>query len=360
MWIDMVSGILHETGGISSRFAALVLLLLCTSSVPASASPLFDDDSVIEIRLSGPLGTVARHKKDVEREEYAFVLTVGNAEIPVNVRVRGKSRTSACLFPPLRLNFSPDAAAESVFAGQNKLKLVTHCKSDSHQFENNTLEEYTAYRIFNLISDAGYRVRLLRVQYADSDSKLRNLDRPYYGFLIESNSELASRIDATVARVKGVPYSRLNDGQTARLFVFQYLIGNFDWSFVTAEADDTCCHNVDLVEIDDELYPIPYDFDLAGLVNASYAKVPDELRTRRVTQRVYRGYCKIAIEEVAAALDEIVALRTDIMSVVENSPVTGGDDTAWRTRYIDRFFEQASTDRKDLLEKFDDSCVGPR
>ena len=39
----------------------------------------------------------------------------------------------------------------------------------------------------------------------------------------------------------------MNDEQTARLYVFQYLIGNFDWSFVIADEADTCCHNIQVI-----------------------------------------------------------------------------------------------------------------
>ena len=44
------------------------------------------------------------------------------------------------------------------------------------------------------------------------------------------------------------------------MFIFQYLIGSTDWSIVAAEADEYCCHNVDLFEIDASLLVVPYDF----------------------------------------------------------------------------------------------------
>ncbi len=341
------------------RFLALTLLALAGLAGPAFSSPLFDDDSVIEIRLSGPLRTLSRDKKSAKRVEYPFLLSVDGTDIPVDIRVRGKSRTIVCGFPPLRLRFSAKDTRQTVFAGQNKLKLVTHCKSNRPAFENNTLEEYTAYRIFNLISDAGYRVRLLRIHYEDTDARLKHLDRPYYGFLIESDRELAARIDGEVSTIGGVPYSRLNDAQTALVNVFQYLIGNTDWSFVSAEGEDECCHNVHLIEKYGGLYPIPYDFDFSGLVNANYAKPNSTVGKSRVTQRVYRGYCKLPINRVAAALEKVMALRESIMSVVEHSPVVGDEDTDSRVRYIGDFFEEAENSAK-LLKQFDGDCVGSR
>ena len=340
-------------------FLALTLLALGPLASPAFSSPLFDDDSVIEIRLSGPLRTLARNKKSADRVEYPFLLSVDGTDIPVNVRVRGKSRTIVCGFPPLRLQFPVDGTRQTVFAGQDKLKLVTHCKSDKQAFENNLLEEYTAYRIFNLISDAGYRVRLLRVHYNDTDGGLKHLEHPYYGFLIESDRELAERIGGEVSTIGGVPYSRLNDSQTSLVYVFQYLIGNTDWSLITADGEDVCCHNVHLIEKNGSLYPIPYDFDFSGLVKASYAKPNAIVGTNRVTQRVYRGYCKLSIDQVAPALEKIKALREPIMTLVEQSPVIDKEDTDSRVSYIGRFFEKAENSVK-LLKQFDGDCVGPR
>lgn len=341
------------------RFLMFTLLALGPLASPVSSSPLFDDDSVIDIRLSGPLRTLARNKKSAERIEYPFVLSVDGKDIPVDVRVRGKSRIIVCGFPPLRLRFRDKDAHQTVFAGQNKLKLVTHCKSNRQAFENNLLEEYTAYRIFNLISDASYRVRLLRIHYEDTDGDLKHLDRPYYGFLIESHRELAARIGGEVSTIGGVPYARLNDHQTSLVYVFNYLIGNADWSLIRGAGEDVCCHNVRLIEKHGGLFPIPYDFDFSGLVNASYAKPNSVVGTKRVTQRVYRGYCKLPIDRVAPALEKITALREPILALVERSPVAGNEDTDSRVRYITQFFNEAEDPAK-LLKQFDGDCVGPR
>jgi hypothetical protein len=357
---DVVSGILHDTGGISSRFAALALLFLCTISVPAFGSPLFDDDSVLEIRLRGPLGTIGRERKNDDREEYPFVLGVDGREIPVDVKARGKSRAIVCRFPPLRLDFSADATPGTIFDGQDKLKLVTHCVNDKDDYENNVLDEYIAYRIFNLISDLGYRVRLLRIHYDDTDDRFKHLDRPHYGFLIESDHELAARSGGNVAEIEGVLFSRLNDEQTARVFIFQYMIANFDWSLVTAEEEDICCHNLDLIEKDGEMFAIPYDFDRSGLVNARYAKAPPHLRIRRVTERVYVGYCRATLESLLIALDEILALHDGIVSVVRNAPVLGDENTEEQVHFIEEFFDEATNEREELSEIFVEDCIGPR
>ena len=157
-----------------TRVRAVILLLLVLASSSASASPLFEDDTVLEIRLSGPVWAIFKNKRSAEREEHLFVLTVDGADIPLAVRIRGNSRIIICSFPPLRLNFSDQDTDATIFAGQTKLKLVTHCKSNSERSENNVLDEYLAYRIFSLISDVGYRVRLLRITYDDTSGYLKH------------------------------------------------------------------------------------------------------------------------------------------------------------------------------------------
>jgi hypothetical protein len=341
------------------RLLVFALLALGPLAGPAYSSPLFSDDSVVEIRLSGPLRTLARDKKSAKRVEFPFVLSVDGVDIPVDIRVRGKSRTIVCGFPPLRLRFPVEGTRQTVFAGQDKLKLVTHCKSNRPKSENNLLDEYTAYRIFNLIADTGYRVRLLRIRYEDTDGKLKHLDRPYFGFLIESDRELAARVGGKVSQIGGVPYSRLNEDQTALVYVYEYLIGNTDWSLIRGDGEDVCCHNMHLIEKNGGLHPIPYDLDFSGLVNASYAKPNSIVGTKRVTQRVYRGYCKLSIDRVAPALEKITALREPIMTLVEQSPVVGNEDTDSRVRYIGHFFKETENSAK-LLKQFDGDCVGPR
>ena len=229
----------------SLRRHALILAWLLVPAA-AAASPLFEDDTILDVQLSGPLTSVirgARHQKQLP-----FTISAEGATTDVRVRVRGKSRVKLCRFPPLRLNFSKTDSVAPLFDGLGKVKLVTHCNSGKQASGANVLNEYLAYRIFNLLSDRSYRVRLLRVTYADTDGKMGKLDRQFYGYLIEPTRHLTERTGGSKLEVEGVQYSRLEAHKTALLYVFQYLIGNSDWSLVTAEDEDHCCHNIDLIQ----------------------------------------------------------------------------------------------------------------
>jgi len=334
---------------LTKKLLAMVLLVHVSH---ASASPLFEDTAVLEVKLTGPLSSMFEEEDD--RTEFPFMLSADGTEHSIEVRLRGKSRRRVCSFPPLRLNFSADATAQSIFADQDKLKLVTHCRG-RQSAQVDTLQEYAAYRIFNLISDVSYRVRLLHITYTDTDGRLKENEFDRYGFVIESASALAERVGGQPAHVEGVTLSSLNSDQTASVFIFQYLIGNTDWSLVTADEDDRCCHNGDLVDIGSVRHYVPYDFDLSGLVNAGYARPDSSLGISKVTQRQYRGFC-ISTEALKDALSNIMARRSDIMSVIDDLPGLSPKETKTTAKYIDQFFVRASKTGK-ILKQFERKCL---
>ena len=113
-------------------------------------------------------------------------------------------------------------------------------------------------------------------------------------------------------------------------------------------------------EIGEELFTVPYDYDLSGIVNASYARPPEVMRIRKVTTRAYRGYCRTPADAVARALDDIVDLREEIMATVAATPAITEKDQEERLKYIGRFFEEAADDREKLLKQFEKDCIGKR
>jgi hypothetical protein len=327
-----------------------VTFLLLTA-VGARAGELFDDDTVLEATLSGPLSDLVA--AGAARTEYPFVLVVDGTEIPVKVRVRGNSRLRVCAFPPLRLNFSAETAAGSPFEGQDKLKLVTHC-SDKRRDAGNVFDEYLAYRLFERISQTSYRTRILRLSYSDS-SRPGAPTETRDAFLIESDEQLAKRLGTAVSGVPGVYLSKLDEQQAARVYVFQFLVGNTDWSLVAADTDDECCHNIDLFERDGRILPVPYDFDLSGLVDASYAKPDPGLKISSVRVRRYRGYC-LSTDALENALQEIRALEPDLLQMAAEVPAANDDDRQRRPDYLGEFFAEAA-DGERLLQRFEKRCL---
>jgi hypothetical protein len=242
---------------------------------------------------------------------------------------------------------------DTLFEGQERLKLATHC-NDRPRDAGNVIDEYLAYRIFNLVSAFSYRVRLLRIRYVDTDRN-ETAAEPRWGFLIESDAELAARMHVATAGIAGIPYSRVDHDQAALMYVFEYLVGNTDWSLVTSLTDDHCCHNVDIFETGGKYVVVPYDFDLAGLVDASYAKPDPSLPIRSVRTRRYRGYC-LPRDPLIAALQRVKALEAEVAALAAAVPADHGDDASWRSSYLREFFKGAA-DEDRLIRQFERRCL---
>ena len=266
--------------------------LLAATATAGETDPLFASFETIEITLEAPLRKLMRERD--EDEEFAGKLKYLDAdgdaiELDIKLRTRGKFRASKenCEFAPLRLNFRTSQAAGTVFENQDKLKLVTHCDTRSIRYEQGLITEYLTYRLLNALTEYSYRVRLLRIRYVYSDSKSR-IDS--FAFLIENDERLAARIDQDLLAVPKLKVENLEREYTNLVSVYQFMIGNTDFSPVAGAKDDDCCHNFTPFSAGASgVYSVPYDFDQCGLVDVPHAS-PNP-RFRSVWQRLYRGRC---------------------------------------------------------------------
>jgi len=327
-------------------------VMLFTFGVDVDAAPLFEESAALEIELVGPIKDLKSDKNS--SHEMQFTLSTQGVVHQVDVRLRGNSRRRVCDFPPLRLKFKKKATAETVFENQNKLKLVTHCR-DRDATEQGLLKEYMAYRLFNVLSEKSHRVRLVRMTYVDTDPNRAGKTLKRYGYLIESSAELAERIAATEVDRTGVSLKSLNSQQASLVYVFQYLIGNTDWSLVTADTEEFCCHNIELFETDSEVFLVPYDFDLSGIVDSKYAKPDPSLRVRSVRQRVYRGYC-LPTDSLTSALQTIAGKQQEITEFPMDVPGLTPREKEIASRYLREYFKNARNIEK-TAKKFDSRCL---
>lgn len=327
---------------------ATLLFLLFAAAASARAGDLFAHDSVLDLVIDGPFEDLIAAG---DEEERPFVLSVDGSELDVKIRRRGKSRLRVCKFPPLRLNFVKKQTDGTAFAGENKLKLVTHCK-DSERAEQDLLEEYLAYRLFNIVTNASYRVRLAQLRYINADGSEQ---AHRYGFIIESSAGFAARLGATSESLPHLKLSSLDKMQASLMYVFQYMIGNTDWSLVKADLADDCCHNIELFERDQRLLTVPYDFDLVGLVNASYARPDPSIGNRTVKTRRYRGYC-VSADALTEALLAIQSARSELLATVSTVPGLQPENVQRAEKYLDQFFDDVE-DETRTVRKFERACL---
>ncbi len=323
----------------------------------AGIARLFADVALLEVTIRAPLTTLmeARPKDEYLEGTFSFTADDGAEQIlDLKIRTRGKYRHQKkhCAFAPIRLNLRKKQVVDTIFAGQDKLKLVTHCNSSKPHYEQLVLREYLAYRILQVLTDKSFGVRLLRINYVDTEG---GEPMTKLGFVIEDDDDVARRHGMQTVQRKHLSDDDLDHRQQILIDVFQYLIGNTEYSLFNPEPNEHCCHNGHLFSGESGTYLVPYDFDLSGLVNARYAEPDPSLGINRVTRRLYRGYC-VSPAALAVALGRIVSLREEILAVPTEIPGLSADETGDAIRFLERFFERAE-DRDGLLSRFEARCL---
>jgi hypothetical protein len=248
-------------------------------------TPLFMSATPLEVTLTYDVGKVRRDRTGTTPSHPASLAFTDSAgkrvEIPLQVRTRGIWRKKNCENPPLRLDLAKGKVKQTVFAGQNHLKLAITCRNND-QYEQFTLLEANLYRVYQVLTPASHRIRLARVTVVDSASAKQVLTR--WGFFIEPEAELAARLGGVPQDIPGGTSNDLESANAAVMGLFQYMIGNTDWSV-------SGLHNIELVAHATGLISIAYDFDWTGAVNPPYAFPDAKLPIRRVTDHLYRGPC---------------------------------------------------------------------
>jgi hypothetical protein len=347
---------------------AVTGILIFGSAAADDRSPgLFDSQDVLEVTLTGPLLDVVRDR-DPEPLEHDMKLTVGGQTLDVKVRPRGNFRRcgaggvanckpTICKFPPIRLNFKKKGGEGTPFAGQDKLKLVTHCQ-DRDSYQQNVFKEYLAYRVLNLLTDESFRVRMLHVNYEDTAGK-ESTTR--YAFVLEDVKDMAKRNGAKYVKPEEIERSQLAQPAATLVAVYQYFISNTDYSLIRARAGDTCCHNMRLVQREPDVYvPVPYDFDISGIVNATYAYPDGGLAERynlnSVRDRLYRGFCTDRAT-LDAVLAKFVDNRDAIYGLINESGPMSSRTVSATQKFFDGFYKVVEKESR-LERAFVRGCRG--
>lgn len=294
-------------------------MLLGSQLAEANISPLFATDTPLAITLTGPWASLASDTAS-EPEARPATLEIANGEkFSLKVSPRGKSRRRKefCAFPPLWLDFKRSEVKDSVFAGQNKLKLVTHCGRlgiRNTEYSDRLHSEYLLYRIFQEIDHRSFLVRAVRINYVDNK---RNKSYSHPGFIIEHKRALAERLEAVLVKETAIPLAELDASYTANASLFAFLAGNTDFAFTSGANGENCCHNAVPLRLGESVITVPYDFDATGFVNPPYAAPLPALRIKLLTQRKHRGYCKHSAQ-VSDAIARLQGVRAEITALIDN------------------------------------------
>ena len=332
--------------------ATIVLAAPAAAQGGAAAAPLFASDTPINITIRGPIKAVASKRSDGPRQATLIDKATGTS-YPVMLSARGITRkmSNICSFPPLRVDLQPRGPAGSLFEGQGRLKLVTHCKG-SADFQQKVLLEYAAYRLYNALTPLSFRVRLANIDYVDESGRP---ETSRVGFFIEDIDDVARRNGAVRAHTAAmVPLAQIEPSAGARFAVFNYMIGNLDWSMRAGPPEEGCCHNGRLLAARPgatAYTPVPYDFDFSGLVDAPYATPPEGIKVSSVKQRLYRGYCAHNPHATAYAT-AMAAKQPQLVGILATVPGLDPKTQAKAAGYLEGFFKDVAAGK--LLK----TCIG--
>ena len=297
-----------------------------------STEKLFETDEVLAITLRGSMHDLLNDRKNVPKN-YSLVLAYNkedNKEIglPVEVKTRGHFRRAKenCYYPPLYVQFSKQAdQPASVFRDQKKLKLVMPCVSDEY-----IVREWLVYKLYNLVTPKSFRARLVKVTLEDAKNK--KPPPPFYGILLEEEKQMAKR-NKLVSVVRKLKPEHIQPDAFLSMAVFEYLIGNTDWSIQYLQ-------NMKLLAKDSTAVPVavPYDFDHAGIVNTPYARPAEELEMSSVRERRYRGYCVKDIKVFGDVIARYNELKKDIYSLYSDCPLLEAKYIKSTIKYLDEFY----------------------
>jgi hypothetical protein len=335
--------------------AAMGAAALCISAPANAQTQLFSSDTELQIAIEGPIGDIVRRAaRNTDAAPATLLLDTRNFDIALSPRGISRRTLGICQFPPMRLTLIGPRQG-TVFQGQNKLKLVTRCRPGA-SYEQLTVLEYTAYRLYNEITPLSFHVRPVRVTYRDNASRRR--EETQFNFLIEDVDDVARRNRRVALNVQSgeVASSQLDGEQAAIVTMFQFMIGNLDWDMVDGRPNEDCCHNGKLMGASaisrERVVPVPYDFDFSGLVNAPYATPPQGLPVPTVRQRYYRGLCRYN-EQARAAAELFRARRDRLYAVIDGETRLTESRRSSAREYIEGFFETL-----DNPQRFERQIIG--
>ncbi len=316
----------------------------------SQSSELFTRDDVLEITLNGDVSGLMKDRGE-DPQYHTFKLSYKDSnsalvEVPLQIKVRGHFRKlkQNCNYPPLLLNFSKETSSNSIFKDQDKIKLVTPCRDEKY-----VVREYMVYKMYNRITPKSFRVRLVKFDFVYDDPKAKDIE-PLYGILIEEEDQMAKRNNSISVETQLVRPQQTHRDDFLNMAVFEYLIGNTDWSVQYRQ-------NVKLIAQDSLSIPftVPYDFDHAGIVAAPYALPAPELLLSSTRERRYRGYCIQDMNQFADVITRFNDRKDDFYKVYSGNTLLEENYLKSTVKFLDDFYKTIN-DPKRLKSEFQYPC----
>ncbi len=291
-------------------FSALILFCgVASAQIVQKSDSLFNNQDILKIKLSY---SNAEMRMDTDDTTFIKVNLEYNNDnkwesLNVNLRARGNFRRSKCYFPPIKMRIKKSSAKGTLFEGNKNLKLVMPCLLRKEK-NDNILQEFIAYKFYEKISPYYFKTRLVDIEFTEIKKKKTEVHK-LIGFLIEDDKRVADRFEGKSFE-RYIHPKAMDDMTSVQNSIFQFMIGNTDFSVAYQ-------HNGKLLYANKKIHPLPYDFDLCGLVDASYAIVNSTLGISSVRDRKYRGFKRdeSLLEKVR---DQILSKKNEFYQIVDN------------------------------------------
>lgn len=299
---------------------------------------LFANEQVFEVTIQSDFKNLVKNKYQDNYQPAVLTYRINDSiqvRKAINIKARGEFRRGFCHFPPLKLNFEDTDFRQEDLQTLEKMKLVSPCKGGS-TYQQYIFREYLLYKIYERYAQKSFRTRLVKITFIDTGRK----DRVHtsYSFVIEEAKKMAARNGAALVRSKQLGQKMIDPQQMAKLVLFQYMIGNTDWSM-------TGQHNVKVMQelrVGGETTVVPYDFDYSGFVDTEYAIPHESLPISDVRQRLYLGFCP-SEQDLAVAATFLKSRKGEVYKLINTFKYFSRREKADRIYYLDGFFK--------LLEK---------
>jgi hypothetical protein len=325
-----------------SFFLYLLALVPTGFSQDKDVSLLFRNEEPIAIRLEISLKEVQKETNDTTylptKMAYKTERGVWDS-LKIDLRARGEFRRNNCFFPPIRIKMKKKHTKETLFEGNKNLKLVIPCQN-SKNADDLLLKEYLAYQLYEEVSPYVFSTRMVNLTLIDNSGR-QPREYQLKGFFIEDDGLVAKRFNAEMVKDIQIHPMRMMDTVSTTHDFFEFMIANTDWSSVAQ-------HNVKVMQLENKDYvPLPYDFDMTGLVNPPYAEVNEMLNISNIQERVYRGFCR-SEDLFQAVRQKYIDREAEIMAVFESEVFAAMNpkELLRAKAYIEEFFEILHQDER--------------
>ncbi len=290
-------------------------------------------DGVTEVTITANFDSIIANSRNKDYEPGKFEVKHSKKDktvLRVKLRARGKSRRMMCEFPPLKLKFNKENLDSNGLEPFNEFKLVTHCMEEKADLNENILREFLIYKLLNQLTPYSFRAGLVKITYINTGHSFKK--STHWGIIIEDAESLAFRNNCHNLAKQVINLDSLEHYQEKLNSVFQYMIGNADWSYMMAR-------NMELIQkADGKIVPVPYDFDYAGLVKAPYARANAALGQKTVLDRVFLGSAT-SHEELADILTFFLSQEAVLMETISEFKQLDLDTRLDMKDYVSQFFK---------------------